>query len=90
MDKNTLNVDEKFCIGWQGTFDASLDIFALISEDFEMLKVNKAAYEALGKTSDELIGKKCYEVVHGLNSPIDGCFCGTFNPSFLQILSTLL
>lgn len=66
---------EESCPGWQETFDASLDIFALISKDFEILKINKAGYRNLGKKAEELIGKKCYEVVHGLNSPIEGCPC---------------
>lgn len=60
---------------WQETFDAALDIIALISVDFEILKINKAGYENIGKKPEELIGKKCYEVIHGLDSPIEGCPC---------------
>lgn len=65
----------EFCLGWQEAFDSALDIIALISKDFEILKINKAGYKNIGKTPEELIGKKCYEVVHGLESPIDGCPC---------------
>lgn len=66
---------KKVSPGWQETFDAALDIIALISADFEILKLNKAGYENIGKKPKELIGKKCYEVVHGLDSPIHGCPC---------------
>jgi PAS domain S-box-containing protein len=66
----------EFCLDWQETFDAALDIIALISEDFEILKINKTGYTSLGKPLEELIGKKCYEVVHGLDAPIEGCSCG--------------
>ncbi len=66
---------EDSCPGWQETFDAALDIIALISADFEILKINKAGYGNIGKKPEELIGKKCYEVVHGLSSPIEGCPC---------------
>ncbi len=66
---------KKDCIGWQETFDASLDIFALISKDFEILKINQIGCKNLGMKPEELIGKKCYQVVHGLNSPIEGCQC---------------
>ena len=66
---------EKSCIGWQETFDAALDIFALISKDFEILKINRIGYKNLGKKPGELIGKKCYQIVHGLDSPIEGCPC---------------
>jgi len=60
---------------WQELFDASSDIIALISPDFEILRVNRAGYEGTGRKREELIGKICYEVVHGLHSPIDGCPC---------------
>ncbi len=73
--ENLEKKQEKSCPGWQETFDAALDIVALISADFEILKINKAGYENLCKKPDELIGKKCHEVVHGLDSPIDGCPC---------------
>lgn len=61
--------------GWQETFDSVQDIVALISPDFEFIKVNRAACDALGAKHEELVGKKCYEVVHGLDAPIVGCPC---------------
>ncbi len=66
---------ERMSLGWQETFDSALDIFALISKDFDILKINKAGYENLGRKPEELLGKKCYKVVHGLASPIQGCPC---------------
>jgi PAS domain S-box-containing protein len=66
---------EESCPGWEETFDAALDIIALISTDFEILKINKTGYENIGKSPEELVGKKCYEVVHGLDAPIKGCPC---------------
>ena len=73
--KNLLEKQEKSAREWQETFDASLDIIALISPDFKFLKVNRTGYETIGKKPEELIGEKCYEVIHGLDSPIDGCPC---------------
>jgi len=72
---HSLEGGDKSCPGWQETFDAAIDIIALISSDYEILKLNKAGLEALGKTAEEFAGKKCYEVVHGLESPIEGCPC---------------
>lgn len=60
---------------WQETFDVIPDIVALISPSFEIIKLNKAGYRSLGKKPGEVIGKKCYEVMHGLDTPIDGCPC---------------
>ncbi len=73
--KNRREMQEESYPGWQETFDAALDIIALISPEFKILKINRAGSENIGKKPEELIGKKCYEVVHGLNSPIDGCPC---------------
>ncbi len=39
------------------------------------MEINKAGYENIGKKPEELIGKKCYQVIHGLDSPIEGCPC---------------
>ncbi len=60
---------------WQELFDAVGDMVALISPDCEILKINKAGCEAAGKKPEELVGRKCYEVVHGLDAPIEGCPC---------------
>jgi PAS domain S-box-containing protein len=73
--ENTIEEQEESSPGWQETFDSALDIIALISADFEILKINKAGYENIGKKPEELVGKKCYEVVHGLHCPIEGCPC---------------
>lgn len=74
-EENLMENQEDCCPGWQETFDASLDIIALISADFEILKLNKVGCKNLEMEPEELIGRKCYEVVHGLNSPIEGCPC---------------
>ena len=60
---------------WQATFDSVTDIVALISPDFRLLRINKAGGQMLGRKPEELIGLRCYEVIHGLNSPIAGCPC---------------
>ena len=58
---------------WQETFDAIIDIVILVSSDFELLRINRAGCKVVGKKPEELIGKKCYEVMHGLDAPINGC-----------------
>ncbi len=73
--KNLLKVQTNSAKEWQLTFDAALDIIALISPDYRFIKVNKAGCEAIGRKQEELIGKKCYEIIHGLDHPIEGCPC---------------
>ncbi|MFH1821041.1 MAG: PAS domain S-box protein [Methanobacteriota archaeon] len=60
---------------WQETFDSITDIVALISPNHEIIRINKAGHESLGKKPEELVGKKCYKIVHGLDVPIEGCPC---------------
>ena len=60
---------------WRETFDAITDIVMLISPKYEIMRVNRTGYESLGKEPEEIIGRKCYEVVHGLDAPIEGCPC---------------
>lgn len=68
-----LEQEAKSAKEWQEIFDATTDIIVLISPDHKILKINKRGCEALGKKSEELIGKVCYQVVHELDHPIDGC-----------------
>lgn len=60
---------------WHKTFDAITDIVALISPDLEFIEANKSCCDSLGMKPEELIGRKCYEVVHGLDGPIFNCPC---------------
>ena len=60
---------------WEETFDCANDIICLISRDFEFLRLNKKGLDELGKPPEEVIGKKCYELIHGLHQPIQGCPC---------------
>ncbi|MBU1874373.1 PAS domain S-box protein [bacterium] len=60
---------------WRETFDSISDIVILTSQEYEILRINRAGCELTGKNPEALIGKKCYEVIHGLDRPIDGCPC---------------
>lgn len=73
--REMLETEKQSVKQWQATFDAATDTIALISPEYEILKVNRAGYIALGKKPERLLGKKCYEVVHGLDAPIEGCPC---------------
>ncbi|MFC1713267.1 PAS domain S-box protein [Candidatus Poribacteria bacterium] len=60
---------------WRETFDAITDIVALISPDMEFIKVNKAGCDSLGLSPEEIVGKKCYEIVHQSDEPLFACPC---------------
>jgi len=60
---------------WSATFDAIADIVCVLSPEHEFLEINRAGCLALGLERDQIIGRKCYELVHGTAAPIPGCPC---------------
>jgi PAS domain S-box-containing protein len=62
---------------WQETFDAIEDIVVSITPEHDIIRINKSAFSVVGEKAEDIIGKKCYQVFHGLNEPISGCPCKT-------------
>ncbi len=58
---------------WEATFDAITDLVSIIDKDFRLIKVNKAFAQALKKTPEELLGGKCYEMIHSSTEPWMSC-----------------
>ncbi|MFC2111218.1 PAS domain S-box protein [Bacteroidota bacterium] len=58
---------------WQMTFDSSKDVIWILDKENNILQSNQAAEEFFKKSRNEIIGKKCWEIVHLTKSPINGC-----------------
>ena len=58
---------------WERTFNSISDFVFIQDSDYTITKVNKAFAKLLGKKPEEIIGKKCYEVVHGRSETWEGC-----------------
>lgn len=58
---------------WRRTFDAMSDAVALIDPDGMILRCNKAMMILARKDYPEIIGHRCWEVVHGTADRIPGC-----------------
>ncbi|QLA16976.1 PAS domain-containing protein [Desulfolutivibrio sulfoxidireducens] len=58
---------------WEGTFDAVPDLIALIDTNHRILRVNRAMAEKLGCSFANIVGRHCYELVHGLPTPPSYC-----------------
>lgn len=58
---------------WESTFDAMTNGVSIHDRDYRIIRANKALATMLGTTTEELIGKKCYEVFHGLDAPSGEC-----------------
>ena len=60
---------------WMRTFDAISDLVFILDNDSRFVRVNKATCDFLRKEPKELIGKRCFEVLHGTDKPILNCPC---------------
>ncbi len=58
---------------WQETFDAIPDMIMILDREHNILKANKATEDRLGVGEGQLIGRKCFEAVHGADGPPDFC-----------------
>jgi PAS domain S-box-containing protein len=58
---------------WERTFDSIPDLIAIIDKDHKIVRINKAMADRLGVNPGEAVGRMCYELVHGLNSPHPSC-----------------
>lgn len=55
------------------TINALEDTLFIINTDFEIENANNNALKLLGKKKNEVVGKKCYHVIHGIGSPVEDC-----------------
>ncbi len=58
---------------WENTFDAVPDLILLLDTDYRILRANKAAVSRLGMTSEEMVGRKCFECFHAEKAPPEHC-----------------
>lgn len=58
---------------WEVTFEAIHDAVSIHAEDGTILKANKAFADLVGLKKQEVIGKKCFSVVHRLGGFPDYC-----------------
>jgi len=58
---------------WQITFDSIPDMVSIQDKDFRLININKAYEKTFGFSLADLKGKKCFEIVHHSNCPINNC-----------------
>ena len=71
--RNVLDVVSRSQKEWQDTFDSITDMISIVSKDFTILKANKAFSAYYGFKPEDVLNKKCYELVHNGDSPIPNC-----------------
>ncbi|HEU65553.1 MAG TPA: PAS domain S-box protein, partial [Chloroflexi bacterium] len=58
---------------WRKTFDSISDAISIQSRDFQIQRANKAFAKLVHMSPHQLIGKHCYEVIHGTEGPPPSC-----------------
>lgn len=58
---------------WEQTFDAVSDLIFILDTDHSIVRANRAMAERCGRTPRELVGCKCYDVIHDSGSVPDYC-----------------
>ncbi len=58
---------------WERTFNSISDLIFIQDKNFNVVKVNRSCSEALKLKPEEIIGKRCYEMFHGLDHPWPSC-----------------
>lgn len=54
-------------------FESISDMVYFNDRNFTLKKVNRAVVEKLGMPEEEILGKKCYELFHGMTAPWHQC-----------------
>lgn len=57
----------------ENIFRSITDMVYFTDVDYTIKNINRAVEEKLGREKKEIIGKKCYEVFHGMNEPWYKC-----------------
>jgi PAS domain S-box-containing protein len=57
----------------ENIFESMSDMVYFNSKDYVIESVNKAVSTRLGIPPSEIVGKKCYEVFHGMDRPFEKC-----------------
>jgi PAS domain S-box-containing protein len=57
------------------TLNSISEMVSILDNDFNIIKINQALLDFLQINPKIIIGKKCYEIIHGTNKPDPKCSC---------------
>jgi PAS domain S-box-containing protein len=58
---------------WSDSFNSLEDVMVIIGKDHTIEKMNDSGLKLVGKTREEVVGKKCYQVIYDRNMPCEFC-----------------
>ena len=60
---------------WRDSFNSLEDVMLIIDRDYNIENINEVGLKLLGKSKEEVIGKKCYQIISGADGPSEECPC---------------
>lgn len=58
---------------WQTTFDAVGEAICVLDVNWNIVQCNRATTDLFQKVPDQIVGCKCYELIHGTSQPLENC-----------------
>jgi PAS domain S-box-containing protein len=58
---------------WEKTFDSISDMIFLLDKDYRLVRANKAVFDFFKVKPEQLLGRKCYELVHHMGTHPENC-----------------
>ena len=60
---------------WRSSFNALEDMMLIIDRDYNIENINDSGLALLGKSREEVMGKKCYDVIGSVDCQTGSCPC---------------
>ncbi|MEC4686244.1 MAG: PAS domain S-box protein [Nitrospirota bacterium] len=57
----------------ENIFESISDLLYITTEDYTIRNINRAVVEKIGRKKEEIVGRKCYEIFHGMDRPYEKC-----------------
>jgi PAS domain S-box-containing protein len=58
---------------WQTTFDSIQDLVMILDPEFKLVRVNAATLSFFNLPLERVLGKHCYDLMHGTSEPVGTC-----------------
>ncbi len=68
-----MNREADYSKFWSPAFDAMDDFVFLIDKEFNIVATNESFLKFQKKGKNDIVGRKCYEIMHARNTPIAEC-----------------
>jgi PAS domain-containing protein len=72
MEKAPTNIST-ICFDWEATFNTFIDPVSIHDNQFTIVKINTALASLLKEKPENILARKCHQVIHGTDKPLEGC-----------------